>query len=288
MFREDKKKGAIRSENSASNSKVLRKIILLIAAISIAFGLATLALFDDKSSLLIFTDLSINVVAGVALALSITIVLRQKLGGLHGKTYAAFAVGLALWFAAELLQTYYEVGVDDVVPYPSTADALWLIGYGPFGYHLFATYRFFNKSARPHSLVIVVATTAAIFGSFVPITILNSSLLTGAELELFVNVMYPTLDAVLIVPAIVMFSILRKGRLTSVPWVLLSISILIIAAADSAFGYLAATYPDSEIWGFSVFYLSGYLCMGGALYCHNRFFIFSKSRSLKIWQEQNR
>ena len=288
MFREDKKKGAIRSENSASNSKVLRKIILLIAAISIAFGLATLALFDDKSSLLIFTDLSINVVAGVALALSITIVLRQKLGGLHGKTYAAFAVGLALWFAAELLQTYYEVGVDDVVPYPSTADALWLIGYGPFGYHLFATYRFFNKSARPHSLVIVVATTAAIFGSFVPITILNSSLLTDAELELFVNVMYPTLDAVLIVPAIVMFSILRKGRLTSVPWVLLSISILIIAAADSAFGYLAATYPDSEIWGFSVFYLSGYLCMGGALYCHNRFFIFSKSRSLKIWQEQNR
>lgn len=288
MSREDKKKVASHSESSTSNTKFLRNVILLIAASAVAFGLTTIVLYDDKPSLLIFSDVSINIAAAASLALSIAIVFRQKLGGLHGKTYAAFAVGLTLWFAAELLQTYYEVGVDDEVPFPSLADALWLIGYGPFGYHLFATYRFFNKSARPHSLVIVVATTAAIFGSFVPITILSSSLATSAVLELFVNVMYPTLDAVLIVPAIMMFSILRKGRLTSVPWVLLSASILIIAVADSAFGYIATTDPESEIWGFSVFYLTGYLCMAGALYCHNRFFIFSKARSLKIWQEQNR
>jgi hypothetical protein len=133
-----------------------------------------------------------------------------------------------------------------------------------------------------------VAATAGIFGSLVPIIVLNSSLLTDNLLELVVNVLYPSLDAALIVPAIMTFSILRKGRLTAIPWVLLSASILIIAAADSIFGYLAATNPDSEIWGFGVFYLSGYLCMGGALYCHNRFFIFSKARAVKIWQEENR
>jgi hypothetical protein len=165
---------------------------------------------------------------------------------------------------------------------------LWLAGYGPFGYHLFVTYRFFNRSATPHNLVLVVATTAGVFGSLVPIIVLSSSLLTDDLLELVVNVLYPSLDAALIVPAIMTFSILRKGRLTAVPWVLLSASILIIAAADSAFGYIAATNPDSEIWGFGVFYLSGYLCMGGALYCHNRFFIFSKARAVKIWQEENR
>jgi hypothetical protein len=195
---------------------------------------------------------------------------------------------LALWFAAEVIQTYYEIGTEDEVPYPSLADALWLAGYAPFGYHLFATYRFFNKSARPHSLVIVVATTAAIFGLFVPITVLSSSLFSDGLLELIVNVMYPSLDAALIVPAIMTFSILRRGRLTVIPWVLLSASILIIAAADSAFGYIAATDPDSEIWGFGVFYVAGYLCMAGALYCHNRFLIFSKARAVKIWQEENR
>ncbi|MGI0024509.1 MAG: hypothetical protein ACREA4_05110, partial [Nitrososphaera sp.] len=95
-------------------------------------------------------------------------------------------------------------------------------------------------------------------------------------------------DAALIVPAIMMFSILRKGRFGSVPWVLLSASILIIAAGDSAFGYISATSPDSEIWGFSIFYFTGYLCMAGALYCHNRLFIFNMARAIKIWQRQNR
>jgi hypothetical protein len=271
-----------------NNTRIFSSLVCLISAIAFSFAMSTLALFDDKHSLVVFTDLSINLASAAALVLSIMIAYRQKLSGLHGKTYAAFALGLGLWFAAEIVQTYYEIGIDDEVPFPSIADALWLIGYVPLGYHLFATYRFFNRSAKPHSLVIVIATTAGIFGSFVPITILSSSLITENLLELLVNVMYPTLDAVLIVPAIMMFSILRKGRLTSIPWVFLSASILIIAVADSAFGYIAATYPESEIWGFSTFYLTGYLCMGGALYCHNRFLIFSKSRSVRVWQEQNR
>lgn len=277
-----------RTESLARPTNFFKAIIILIASIAAAFSLITIALYEDKYSLLVFTDLSINAAAAGSLALALGIVYRQKLGGLHGKTYAAFALGLGMWFAAELMQTYYEIGPEDEVPFPSIADALWLAGYGSFGYHLFATYRFFNKSARPHTLVIVVATTAAIFGSFVPLTVLSSSLLSDNILELSVNVMYPAFDAILIVPAIMMFSILRKGKLSSVPWVLLSASILIIAVGDSAFGYIAATYPDSEIWGFSIFYLTGYLCMAGALYCHGRFFIFDKVRATRVWQEQNR
>lgn len=272
----------------ASPVGFFRTVIILIGCVSAIFGMITLAIFEDKYSLVVFSDLSINAAAAAALVIAIAIVSRQKLGGLHGKTYAAFAVGLALWFAAELVQTYYEIGVEDEVPYPSVADALWLVGYGPLGYHLFATYRFFGRSAKPHSLVVVVATTAAIFGSFVPLTVLSSSLLSDGPLELVVNVLYPALDAVLIVPAIMMFSILRKGKLTSVPWVLLSASVLIIAVADSAFGYIAATYPDSEIWGFSTFYFTGYLCMSGALYCHKRYLIFDQARATKLFQEQNR
>lgn len=284
----DRHEARSRTHGLSRPTNFFKGIIILIASVATAYALATIALYEDKYSLLVFTDLSINAAAAGALALAIGIVYRQKLGGLHGKTYAAFALGLGMWFAAELLQTYYEIGVDDEVPFPSVADGLWLAGYAPFGYHLFATYRFFNKSARPHTLVIVVATTAAIFGSFVPLTVLSSSLLSDNILELSVNVLYPTFDAILIVPAIMMFSILRKGKLGSVPWVLLSASVLIIAAADSAFGYIAATYPDSEIWGFSTFYLAGYLCMAGALYCHSRFFIFDKARATRVWQEQNR
>ena len=265
-----------------------RVIIVAIISLVALYALVKAMLYEDQYSLLVFTDLSINVAAAGALILASLIVYRQKLGGLHGKTYAAFAAGLTLWFVAELVQTYYEIGTEDEVPFPSIADALWLLGYGPFGYHLFVTYRFFNRSAAPHSLVLVSALTAVIFGSIVPVTILHSSLLYDDLQTLFVNVAYPALDAALIVPAIMMFSILRKGRFGAVPWVLLSASILIIAAADSAFGYISATSPDSEIWGFSIFYFTGYLCMAGALYCHNRLFIFNMARAMKVWQRQNR
>jgi hypothetical protein len=275
-------------KSSPHPAEFLRNIAIIIVVSVIMYEMLTLALFEDKFALLVFTDLSINVAAAAALSLSLLIVYKQKLGGLHGKTYAAFALGLVMWFAAELIQTYYEIGTEEEVPFPSVADALWLLGYGPFGYHLFVTHRFFNRSAKPHTFVLVVATTAGIFGSMVPITVLNSSLVEDDPVTLFVNVAYPALDAALIVPAIMMFSILRKGKLGAAPWVLLSASILIIAVADSAFGYISATSPDSEIWGFSIFYFAGYLCMTGALYCHNRFFIFSMSRALKIWQRQNR
>lgn len=268
--------------------KFFRNIILLIASLSITYGIVYVLIYDEKMALIAFSDLSINAAAAAALVLAVTIVKRQSLGGLHGRTYAAFAIGLALWFTAEIVQTYYEIGVEDEVPFPSIADGFWLAGYAPFGYHLLVTYRFFGKSAKPHSFVIIAATAAAIFGLSVPITIVSSATTNDDLLGLIVNTTYPTLDAVLIVPAIMMFSILRKGRIASVPWVLLSASVMIIAVADSAFGFLAAKYPDSEIWGFSIFYFTGYLCMAGALHCHNRFFIFSKARAVKAWQEENR
>ena len=280
--------GSLHATQSKDSRGFFTKVVIVITTLVLLYGLMKFILFDDKYAVLVFSDLSINAAAAAALFLASLIVYRQKLGGLHGKTYAAFAAGLALWFAAELIQTYYEIGVEDEVPFPSIADALWLLGYGPFGYHLFVTYRFFNRSARPHIVVLVSACTAAVFGSIVPMTILGSSLIEDDLVALFVNVAYPALDAVLIVPAILMFSILRKGRLGSVPWVLLSASILIIAVGDSAFGYISATSPDSEIWGFSIFYLTGYLCMAGALYCHNRLFIYNMARAMKIWQRQNR
>lgn len=270
------------------STSFFRNVVIVIATLVGIYGLAYIAVFEDQYATLVLSDLSINAAAAAALFFALLILYRQKFGGLHGKTYAAFAMGLSLWFAAEVVQTYYEIGSEEEVPFPSIADALWLLGYVPFGYHLFVTYRFFVKSARPHTLFVVLATTAAIFGSLVPITILSSSLLADDIPALFVNVAYPTLDAALIVPAIMMFSILRKGKLGFIPWVLLAASILIIAAADSIFGYISATSPDSEIWGFSIFYLTGYLLMAGALYCHNRLFIFNRSRAVRIWQEQNK
>ena len=41
----------------------------------------------------------------MALALAVITVNRQKLDGLYGKTYASLAIGLGLWFIAEIIWT---------------------------------------------------------------------------------------------------------------------------------------------------------------------------------------
>jgi hypothetical protein len=56
---------------------------------------------------------------------------RHKLDGLHGRTYAEFVAGLALWFVAKVLWSYYELDAE-IDPFPSLADAFWIAGYAPF------------------------------------------------------------------------------------------------------------------------------------------------------------
>ena len=76
---------------------------------------------------------------GNAAILSLVIVYRQGLDGLLGKAYAALAIGISFWFIAEMIWTYYQVGLGIESPFPSVADLFWLIGYLPFIYYMFKT-----------------------------------------------------------------------------------------------------------------------------------------------------
>ena len=94
----------------------------------------------------------------IAVGFSVLVIYRQKTDGLMGKAYTFLGVGLALFLIAEIIWSYYEIGLEIENPFPSIADALWLIGYGPLLYFVFKMYRFFGASnSRTHQLFVSVA-----------------------------------------------------------------------------------------------------------------------------------
>lgn len=261
-----------------------RLILTLVISIAVANSFIT---FPDSESRPAFTNWTIDAAAAVALGISLTIVWRQKLDGLNGRTYAAFAAGLGLWFVAEILWTYYTLFAE-VDPFPSLADVFWIAGYAPFAYHLIATYRFFGQVVRPH-VIIIVSIAAGLFVGHTATLVSEAGSAAGEDLvSLVISLAYPVLDAVLIVPAVIVLASLRDGKLTLTPWIILSSSLLIIAAADSGFAYYQAAGMEEEIWVWDLLFCTSYISMAATLFWHYRFFIYHEKKVRRIWQEENR
>lgn len=250
---------------------VRRNIILsLIAGVVIS---TSLVLFSPEKSTTFFGDTLRSISAGIAAILSLIVVYRQKVDGLFGKAYAALAIGISLWFIAELIWTYYEIGLGIETPFPSLADAFWLIGYGPFIYYMFKTYKLFIRRTKSIHIVAISA-IATILLAFYIYQIFISSDLSSIDgiVQFLVSIAYPIGDVIFIVPAILIILNSGKGELTSIPWIFLAM--LITAIADSIFGFTSvANIAADRIW--SPIYIAGYLVFAGGLFWYNRFFIVS-------------
>jgi hypothetical protein len=101
---------------------------------------------------------------------------------------------------------------------------------------------------------------------------------------LLISIAYPILDGVLLVPAVLVLWAVRNGELSYTHWMLLSLSMLFFAVADSGFGYavvLDIHIVQKEDWVWDIFYNAGYLSIAAALFWHNRFFVFDENREQK-------
>ena len=173
----------------------------LIGSIIVANSFIILSQGKDR---VFFSNWTINITAAIALALAVITVYRQKLDGLYGKTYASLAIGLGLWFIAEIIWTYFELGLQINTPFPSIADLFWLVGYGFFAYHLYRIYNFMSRETiKPTTIILVSVTIAIALGYLVNLTTAVSDISYSQKQQaddivlLLISVAYPILDGVL-------------------------------------------------------------------------------------------
>ena len=244
-----------------------RRILFTGLVLSIILSDSIIFLATDKSRDF-YSNWIININSAIAAALAIFIVFRQKFRTLHGKAHAALAIGLSLWLCAEIIWAMYEIVWQIVAPVPSVADYLWLSAYGFLAYYLFATYKEFNKKFRFSKKVLI----ASIIGGVIFVTYIIglttslSVLSTHRSLAMFgVMIAYPTLDAILMVPAIVILLDIRKEPLWFTPWICESLGLLLIVLSDSWFALVVLTSLTEQFWLSSLFFAAHLLVMAAGL-----------------------
>ena len=223
-----------------------------------------------------YTNYILIVNSSFAVGFAIILLFKQRFEGIHVKIHAAIAIGLILWFSANITWTIYENILDIVPPVPSIADCFWLAAYPFFGYSLYMAYKEFHKKLHSKKVVLISLCSSIIFIACMVYFTINLSVFTTLRgVAMFsVIIAYPVLNAILIVPAIILLTVFRKEQDLSVPWVCESISILSLIVADSWFAiiFLTHLFPE-EIWYSNLFLIDHYLVISGGLIWYIKFLI---------------
>jgi hypothetical protein len=227
----------------------------------------------------LFTNLPETIAAGFTLGLCLLIVYRRKIDRLHDKTHVFLTLGVGLWFIAETIYSYYQLGLMITTPFPSLADPFFLAGYVFFGYYFYSILKLLRKTIQ-RDVIILVSIAVAVSITY----ILNLSFGIGLLLEdnedmlgTALSITYPILDSILFVPAILVLWSLRKGDLAHTNWILISLFIILNAIGDIGFGYGAVlgTVGEEE-WIWDIFFYAGYLTLASALFWQSRY-LYSSS-----------
>jgi hypothetical protein len=251
----------------------------------------SIIIFADSSSKHSFVLVALDVTASIASSLGIIAVWRYKLKGHHGKSYLFLTLGLISWFCADIALTYYYFGLGiKEHPVASIADAFWFAGYGFFSAHLVMalrsmSIRFDNNKNRIVIVISSITSTSFLIYSVTRTLIAFEFHGFGDTIALFVNITYPMLDSILIIPAILVLANLRKDYQQSIPWFLTSLSLLVNAIADDGFANDVVSGNAHNLLFWDLFFITDYLIMASALFWFNRFHIsneLKKSSRIKL------
>ncbi len=251
-----------------------RKTKLILLTLVCAVVTNSLVVFSSGDSLSIMIDLTAVLTSGAALFVSASSLFLIYFRKNESKVNFWLSIGLAFWFAAEVTWAYTRQIIGIELPYPSIADASWIIGYGFLAFYM---YRIMRKMASTNpiekNLVLLVSVAVSLSLAYVLNLTFGVADILGFQEDILapiVSLSYPILDGILLVPSMVILWSLRRGDPSSFNWLLMSMAFVLLAIGDIGFGYSFALAPDmaeESEWIWALFYNTGYICIAfGVLY----------------------
>jgi hypothetical protein len=222
--------------------------------------------------------------AAIASSLAIIVVCLHGVQGAHGRSYLFLTLGIISWFAADLTLAYYffALGIEEQIRVSAT-DVLWFIGYLFLAAHLFTVLRFIRSSIKLIT-IIITSIISLLFITYIALNIFPSSrsLAEGDFTAFVVTITYPILDLMLFVPSMIILISLRKDDVQSIPWIMLSLSLLVNAVADEGYlnDFVNGRLHNLLFW--NIFYVTDFIIIAGALLWYCRFHISPERRKMKI------
>jgi hypothetical protein len=221
----------------------------------------------------VFSNAFPPIIAGVAVIFA-GFALRKYWGKPDDKfsrIWLAFTLGMIFWFLGELGWAIYTLALNVEIPYPSIADAAWIIGYIPLlaafhGYVRNFQFTISKKLFRIGALTIDLVCLGS-FAYFVSPVFAD---IAGKEaVTIAFDIAYPALDLCLLGYALLALLIFMKGRI-AFAWALISSAIFMFALADMLFTY--TTLQDTYFNGhpLELAFHFGYILIALAFYTHTK------------------
>lgn len=226
----------------------------------------------------------LNVTAAVASSLGIMVVCLSGIHGAHGWSYLFLTLGIISWFTADLTLAYYYfvLGIEEQIQV-SVTDILWFIGYLFLAAHLFTVLKFIRGRIKLVT-IIITSILSLLFITYIALNLSNSSrsFVIGDYTAFVVTIAYPILDLMFFVPSLIILISLRKDDLQSIPWIILSLSLLINAVADEGYviDYVKGHLHNLLFW--NIFYVIDFIIMTGALFWYYKFHISPERKKMKV------
>jgi hypothetical protein len=237
-------------------------------------GLTVFYLFQNLyvDFMYFFSNVLAPVFAGVAVATA-AIALKKYWGkptDKFSKIWLFLTLGMVCWFLGEAIWMVYALVLNVAVPYPSVADAVWLMGYLPLIFAILMyirTFRFVvSRSILTAAAGTVLVGSLAILASLAT-PILASS--TQQDTTVAVDIAYPALDIIMFSLSTIGLLIFAKGRMANA-WLLMNGAILMNVVGDLLFSYttLNGTYYNGH--HLELFFLWSYILFALAFYVHKK------------------
>src|SRR5918911_2904656 len=256
--------------NISRRSLLIGVLVAIIISDSFIF-------FAEIKSKTIYSNWIISINASIAAFLAVFVLyIRKNIHGEYRHTRVALAIGLSLWLCADLIWATYEIILEIVPPVPSAADFLWLSAYAFLAYYLYSTYIEFHKRFNFKTKVLVASIIGCgIFLAYIIALTTGLSVLSSPRgIAMFaVIIAYPVMDAVLIVPAIVILVNFRKEPLWFTPWICESLGLFLIAISESWFAVVVLTSIVEQFWLSSIFFAAHYLVIAAGLLWYVKFLL---------------
>ena len=214
------------------------------------------------------TDLLFIIVPSSVIILGLILIGRYKIQGNHAKAWILFTLAVVIWFVGEWTYEYdYEYELSD----PSTyfSDIFYILGYPLFfGFSIF----YLKTWARVITKKMILA--ASLISLIVIIPSLYLTLENEDEVDsftLFLYVIYPILDGLILAPAIIATFLFFRGQVNLL-WALILIATLFDVAADTI--YLNAAIEESYYPGhpIDILYLWAYVMYAFGALSHIKLF----------------
>jgi hypothetical protein len=247
---------------------------LLYSLIGLVIILSLALIFLNPEQRSVYINLPENITVGFALGLCLLIICGRKIYGSLDRTHLFLTLGVGLFFVAETIYTYYQLGLKITTPFPSLADLVFLAGYVFFGYYFYNILKLLRKTIQ-RDVIILVSIAGAVSITYVLYLSFGIELTLAAEQDMLgttLSITYPILDTILLVPAILILWSVRRGDLAHTHWILISSFMILNGIGDIGFGYGAVLGKlGTEEWIWDIFFTAGYLTLAAALFWQSRY-----------------